>query len=570
MNWANILRRWTMRSIHGAVLGAALLGSLHAASAQPTAPPASASNATGKHYSKSLTFKLPVRIDDPSFRASLSEVRLFIKAPGAQWRMQENGSSQTEEFHCRVPQDGEYWYTLVTVDRAGRPSIPDVNLEPPSMRIVVDTAAPQIEIQAANTLDGELCLRCAVNDAHPDLSTLRAICRTEFGDTPLEQIPGQPGSFRVKGPEMLRYPVVVSVMDMARNLGSKEISLREMLGSTLTPAPAPTPGAAPTPPVDIALMGIRPDWKGPGPQLGGESNVQKTEASIPAKNDGPGSDGSHRVELPPRPIAPPAPPASNPKNPPAITQPAPSVPNPPIAMPPMGLDLATKPSATPPEPAQRSGVPHQLINTTHATIEYRIDQVGASGIGKVEVYMTPDNGQSWHRLGEDTDKTSPANMNLPGDGVYGIRIVVSNGNGFGGKAPVRGDAPHCTVEVDTTTPFVQLRTAEVVASSGHVELRWNATDKNLGSESVSLSYRTSPTGPWQAIAKNVKNDGLYRWNFPRDAGGQFFFKIEVADQAGNVAQDVSRQPVVIDVTEPRATVVGVSGSGAPRTANGGN
>ncbi|MGH2548174.1 MAG: hypothetical protein ACRDHN_02230, partial [Thermomicrobiales bacterium] len=57
-------------------------------------------------------------------------------------------------------------------------------------------------------------------------------------------------------------------------------------------------------------------------------------------------------------------------------------------------------------------------------------------------------------------------------------------------------------------------------------------------------------------------DGLYNWNFPRDAGGQFFFKIEVADRAGNVSHDVSRQPVVIDVSEPQATVVGVSGNGA--------
>ncbi len=55
--------------------------------------------------------------------------------------------------------------------------------------------------------------------------------------------------------------------------------------------------------------------------------------------------------------------------------------------------------------------------------------------------MTPDQGQTWHRLGEDLDKRSPADINLPGDGVFGIRIVITNGNGFGGRPPVRGDAP---------------------------------------------------------------------------------------------------------------------------------
>src|SRR5262249_52612440 len=85
--------------------------------------------------------------------------------------------------------------------------------------------------------------------------------------------------------------------------------------------------------------------------------------------------------------------------------------------------------------SKHSGSPHQLINTTQATVEYRIDQVGPSGVGKVEIYMTPDNGQTWRRLSEDTAKRSPATITLPGDGVFGIRMVVSNGNGFGGKAP---------------------------------------------------------------------------------------------------------------------------------------
>ena len=182
--------------------------------------------------------------------------------------------------------------------------------------------------------------------------------------------------------------------------------------------------------------------------------------------------------------------------------------------------------------------------------------------------MTPDKGQTWHRLAEHPNKRSPLEISLPGDGEWGIRIVVTNGNGFGGKAPVRGDAPHCTIEVDTTSPFVQLRSTELLPSSGHVELRWNAQDKNLGTEPVSLYFRTKADGPWQIIARNVKNDGIHRWVFPRDVGPHFFFKIEVTDQAGNVAQDVSRQPILIDISEPRVSVVGVSGSAAVRPVSG--
>src|SRR5206468_6036978 len=132
--------------------------------------------------------------------------------------------------------------------------------------------------------------------------------------------------------------------------------------------------------------------------------------------------------------------------------------------------------------------------TTHASVEYRIDQVGPSGVGKVEVYMTADQGQSWQRLREDIDRKSPADIDLPGDGLFGIRLAITNGNGFGGTPPKMGDAPHCWIEVDTTPPFVQLRPTEIVPQGGALDIRWTASDQNLGAEPVSLFFRTRADG----------------------------------------------------------------------------
>src|SRR5207244_3761920 len=47
----------------------------------------------------------------------------------------------------------------------------------------------------------------------------------------------------------------------------------------------------------------------------------------------------------------------------------------------------SKPPVPVSEPLTRPAVPYQLINTTHATLDYRIDQVGPSGVGKVEIYL---------------------------------------------------------------------------------------------------------------------------------------------------------------------------------------
>jgi hypothetical protein len=537
MKWAYLLRRWTMRSIHSAILGSALLGSASTAMAQ--AAGVTASKLPEMHHTRSQTFDLPVQMR-PEDRAALSEIRLYVKTANSGWKLQEKGGQDLTRFSCKVTQDGEYWYTLALVDRAGRMTPADVNLEPPSQRVVVDTTPPVIQVEPGNS-GGDFCLRCTVQDANPDYATLKAVCTTNIGDIPLETVPNQPGVFRVKGAELMQFPVVVSVKDLAGNLGTKEVNIREMVSTTISPAPA---HKGPTNIVQAAA-GVEKVLPPPRADLS-----PRTEQPAAAKYQGQGVTPQITEFAPPPPLNPPANPALN--------------------QPETSPDVPSKVALTPLEAGNQHSGPHQLINTTHATVEYRIDQVGPSGVGKVEVYMTPDKGQTWHRLGEDADKRSPADIDLPGDGVYGIRIVVTNGNGFGGKAPVRGDLPHCTIEVDTTSPFVQMRSTEVMPSTGHVEIRWNATDKNLGTEPVSLSYRTRPDGAWQAIARGLKNDGVHRWAFPRDAGGQFFFKIEVTDLAGNMSQDVSRQPIVIDMTEPRATVVGVTGSGAVRQTSGGN
>jgi hypothetical protein len=541
MKWANNLRRWTMRSIHAAILGSALLGSARIANAQ--APSTAVSQGAKIHYTKSQSFDLPVVMDE-SFRATLHEIRLYVKTPTSSWKLQEIGQADLKRFNCRVTQDGEYWYSLATVDRTGRMTPADVNVEPPSQRVIVDSTPPVIVVQPWSGPQGELGLRCTVQDANPNHATLTAVCKTKMRDVPLEPVPNQPGVFRISGEDPLRFPVVFTVMDQAKNVGVKEVNVREIIGTALGSGPkdqAKLPATTPAPDLKHVAPLTPPRAELPPPGF---------EAQPVGKKETPGAtvgNQVNRVDFPP-PVLP-------------LDPPAPVVPA--VKDPPPANVGATK---TPPplETSIPGSGPLQLINTTRATVEYRIDQVGPSGVGKVEIYMTPDKGQTWHRLSEDLNKRSPTEINLPGDGVFGIRIVVANGNGFGGRAPVRGDPPHCTIEVDSTSPFVQLRSADVLPSSGQVELRWNATDKNLGSAPVALFYRTRPDGPWQVIARALKNDGTHRWAFPRDVGAQFFFKIEVTDQAGNMSQDVSRQPVVIDMTEPRATVIGVTGGGTVR------
>jgi hypothetical protein len=453
-------------------------------------------------------------------------------------------------FTFRVTEDGEYWFALATVDRNGRQTPEDVNQEPPALRVVVDRQAPVVQVQPGTSPEGETILRCTVQDANPDPLSLRAVARLPQGDVPLEAVPGQPGTFRLRGAEQA-ISVRVIAGDLAGNVVSRELSPRDLPTTSvsarsevrqvqaLVPRNDPQAAPAPLPPLASAPAVAAP------PRIIEGSDPGLPTRATPVNPAGVAPAGFAAPAPTPTPPAPAAPAAVAPVAPTAVTAPAPvgAVPAP------------AEPTAKPTAPANR-----QLLNSTHASVEYRIDQVGPSGVGKVEVYVTTDMGQTWQRLQETTERRSPTEVELPGEGVYGLRLVITNGNGFGGTPPRRGDAPDCWIEVDSTTPFVQLKPTELVSSSGQLDLHWTANDKNLGPEPVSLHYRTRPDAPWQLIARNLRNDGNYRWQFPRDIGSHFYFKVEVADLAGNIARVESPTPIVLDMTEPRASVVSVSGS----------
>jgi len=225
------------------------------------------------------------------------------------------------------------------------------------------------------------------------------------------------------------------------------------------------------------------------------------------------------------------------------------------APPPLMEPAKTAPHLVPEHSPSAAG--RQLINSTHVTLEYQIEQQGPTGVSKVEVWMTRDEGQNWRRLCDDPDRRSPVEFDLPGDGQYGISLVATNGSGFGAKPPVKGDVPDYWIEVDTTKPVAQLLSAKPSAGDAGAVLliTWVASDKNLGETPVDLYYATRPAGPWLPIAKGLRNDGNHLWNLPQDIGPEFYVRIEVTDRAGNVERCDTPQPIAIDLSKPKVRVL---------------
>src|SRR5207249_5254862 len=94
-----------------------------------------------KSYTNKTMFRLPVRIDEPA-RGSVQEIRLYVKRGTGDWACEQTAPPTQSFFAYHAAHDGEYWFTVVTVNKQGQANPADVAREPPSLIVVVDTQAP--------------------------------------------------------------------------------------------------------------------------------------------------------------------------------------------------------------------------------------------------------------------------------------------------------------------------------------------------------------------------------------------------------------------------------------------
>ncbi len=534
VHFAARVRKWWAASCLGLCLLPGLTGTgvARAQAPAPQLPP--------KSYMNKQVFYLPVIIDD-RVRANLKEIHLYGKDhPSRPWVLKAKEGPNAKAFPFRPAQDGEYWFTVVTVDKQGRQTPADVSREGPGVIVVHDTQAPQVDIRLLqNTPDGQL-VQCEVRDGNPEPTKTRFEYQTadkvwRCGDV----IQNQPDTFLIPAQAMFTGVVRVTAVDLAGNKTERELNL----GAS---APGMNVAAAPVArPADPCPAG--PDCQAPRglPQAVTSQAQVMPKAAPQAANDG-------------GPVLPDV--RTPPKVDPQVRHVAEFTP----AKGQQPVERASVPASP-----RGSGVPatRKVISTTHVALEYQIEQAGASGVGKVEVWVTADQGQTWKKLAEDPDRRSPVEIDLPGEGLYGVSLVVSNGRGFGATPPAPGDTPDHWIEVDVTKPFVELNGVRpgTDADAAALWISWTARDKNLAAEPVDLYYSPNRDGPWSVIAKGVRNDGRYRWAAPAEMP-LAFVRVVVTDKAGNSSKCDTPQAVALDdMSRPHGRVVDIVPQAAPST-----
>ena len=501
-------------------------------------------------------FRIPFKFDSSALqRMNARELQLHVSSDrGLTWNLAQTLAPDGGKFEYEAPHDGEYWFSVKTLD--GRNQLhPQVGTYETGLIVVVDTAQPLLDVKLQQVGPGKVQLSWQAADANLDAATLKLeyfqpgsqawdiveVAPRASGQTTWNV--AQPGKVTVRG----------TIADSATNVGRGE--------SHVQIAADGEPISKPKSTRRVPIAGLEDD---------GERAVLNSQQVPTAQRFVPDDLAESRppafaqsVELPQTNGA-----YNGPVITPFSTAAVPSVPERLVSG-----NAATKPEITQdrwsnnqePVPAQSIQMPRtvvgrrRVVNTRKFQVGYKVDDVGPSGIGGVELFITQDNGRKWWKYGEDPDQRSPFDVEVPQDGEYGFSIRVRSGAGLVNEPPVLGETPSIVVAVDQTPPLVEMLPVQQGqgANANHLQIRWRIQDDHPAEKSVSLYYAASRSGPWEPISAWKEDNGSFNWSVGPGVPSHLFLRVMARDSAGNVSKAETSTPIVVDLSRPSARIVDV-------------
>lgn len=496
-------------------------------------------------YHPATSFKIPFDID-PSDKPLLKSIELYVSDDlGSSWKLSTATTPSASAFPFRGGRDGEYWFAVRTLDIQGRYNPSDDKPIIPDWRVIVDTKKPTLALVSASRRGSSATVRWDARDENLDLGSLvleYAITGTgQWLPIPIgRSTPSGEVSWDAKTAE--RILIRGTVADKAGNLVSAETEMSD--GAASRPDMPrhdsdSMESQAPPPIAQMASTGNRRGILGPNGNFNSSQNSEMEEwVDNPASQNSRAPSGKYDVG------------SGLNRNSRGENQPT-------------NNQMRDRAIAATEQEDLPGSVP--LISTSKFPLNYTIEDAGPNGPATVELWVTKDQGQNWSRWAEDTDRLSPIQVDLGGEGLFGISIVARSLAGQGDEIPRSGSSPQIWVEVDSTAPAMVLNVIKVGVGSqtGKVLVSWRAEDRNFGSRPISLYYRPETANQWMPIAEGIENTGQYVWTPGPQVPPVFHVRVEAKDQAGNesAVDTTNYEPVLLDRSRPRAKIIGLSIAG---------
>lgn len=511
----------------------------------------------------SPSMKIPIEYNQNK-RGEIKELLLYVSADqGQTWQQHAVATPDKDStFTFNAPADGVYWFNMVVVEKSGRREPADVFKAAPALKVLFDTKKPVVQIAGAQRAGDDVTVAWKVTEKNPDWTKFKLEYSTNGTTwTPVATRPEADGSaqFKVAGGGPLT--VRVAMTDIAGHSGE---ATSPVAGTTVATKPDSEvkvvggTGDLPAPPLTGGMTPVLPPPGSPTPE-------RTKDIRLPGEPKG--------TDTPPAPAPgvalPPAPGAIG--GPPVVgtTDPGVGAP-PPLAADPVGVS----------SPIPASNLPAaQVINVTTFKLAYEVEDKGASGVGKAEVWVTRDEGRNWRRWTVVEKPESPLLVDLAKqdakdvEGVYGVKVVLQSGAGLSREAPKAGEAPDLRVDVDTTPPTLSVyEPVPDKTQKDTLVLRWLAADRNLSADPITLEWSEGPKGPWLPVAaaeggtvgsgaaRRLPNTGSYPWKLPANfPTHKVYLKVSARDTAGNVSEVVPKEPILVDLNKPAATGLKIVG-----------
>lgn len=502
---------------------------------------------SGPIHTNKLRFRIPFHYDAQEMqRLEAKEIRLYLsRDKGRTWQQIQNVAPDSAKFNFQAQGDGEYWFAVRTVDGRGRLH-PDAAVIEAGLQVIVDTTIPRLQLDLRQTVPGRIQLSWSASDENLDPTQLRLEYSQPGVDwQTLGVIPKASGQTEWAIPQGGNVSVRGSISDFARNTAHDQVQIRVNAADQAVPRPntpdlrQPVASPGMTGPTNVALT--LPD------QFPGTNAPQAPEpAAVPA------DEGIQFAPMRSADVA------ISPAAPSGLKSTFISMKQsdgPVIAGEPrIGTENTAKQALT---------ARHRVVNTHVFQIGYRLQDVGPSGVAGVEVYITQDQGATWFHYGTDEDNQSPAQVQVPRDGMYGFALGVRSGAGLTSDPPQAGDKPPIVVVVDQTPPQVQLLPLEQGRgrNTNKILIKWEYTDEYPSDKPISLYYSTTGQSPWQPITGPIDNTGSFIWTMGPGVPSRFYVRIEARDVAGNVQTAETPQPVLIDLSRPTAKIIDIETPG---------
>ncbi len=484
-------------------------------------------------------FSIPFRFDQQELkRLNAQKVHLFLsRDQGQSWRQIATAELSESQFIFQPDSDGEYWFSVAVSD-AEQVMHPEPSLNPPGLKIVVDRTPAKMDLKVSLKPGRQLELSWKVSDAHPVVNSLDLSFRNSSEDPwnrvyVKKKLAGRT-SWKIRTGQ---YPEIRGrFVDAAGNVTEKIVKLT----------------AAKPEQNDKANQLARSDFSANG-----------TRNQIPVMDETPSSIrlSSARQEHATQPIltlpgqvdANSIPSGNSQVSPTATGNSAAGS----IERPPVENISSDRSAAQVSQPTYHNLETTRYMNSHQFEIDYQVAGVGPSGVSVVELFVTQDNGQQWWRYGVDADLKSPMTVQVPEDGRYGFHFRIHSGVGNAEPPPQPGQKPQIDLIVDSSKPHIQLLNS--FQGRGEridtVTVQWQYADNYPAEKPISIFYSVSRLGPWEQAEGALKNVGTHSFRIPRNAPSKLYLKIVARDAAGNLAEEISEKPLLIDRARPTARVI---------------